>query len=92
LQQTRAAFDELLTDAHQVQADLQQTQAALQQTQTTLQQTQTELDQMRLQNQQLQSELERSHAKITAIETSKFWQLRTTWLQIKRRLGFLGKE
>ena len=32
-------------------------------------------------------ELERAQSRITAMESSKFWQIRTSWLKLKRRLG-----
>lgn len=45
-----------------------------------LAQLQTELAELRSQNSTLQ-------ARISAMETSKFWQLRTAWFKLKRRLG-----
>ena len=44
------------------------------------QQTQSQL-------QHTQSELERSHQLIQAMEASKFWKLRNKWLNLKRKMG-----
>jgi hypothetical protein len=41
---------------------------------------------MQIRINQLETELQQAQQRITAMETSKFWQLRTRWLQLKRKL------
>ncbi len=36
--------------------------------------------------------LEQSHARIAAMESSKFWKLRESWLRLKRTLGLKAEE
>ncbi|MDJ0728377.1 MAG: FkbM family methyltransferase [Crocosphaera sp.] len=66
---------------------LQDAQNQLQQTQSQLQQTQNQLQQTQNQLQQTQSQLQHSQERILAMESSKFWKLRTQWLKLKKRLG-----
>jgi uncharacterized protein YhaN len=35
-----------------------------------------------------QAKLQALHDRLTAIETSKFWKLRSAWFKLKRLLGF----
>jgi len=51
--------------------------------QAQLQQTQAELGQSQAQLQQTQAELGQPQATVNAMQTSKFWKLRTAWLQVK---------
>ena len=37
-------------------------------------------------------ELERAQLRITAMESSKFWQIRNSWLKLKRSLGFSTED
>ncbi|MGQ4649222.1 glycosyltransferase [Lyngbya aestuarii] len=69
------------------QAQLQQTQGELVNSQAQLQQTQGELANSQAQLQQTQGELAHSQMWITAIESSKFWKLRTAWFQLRRVFG-----
>ena len=41
---------------------------------------------------QTQSELERLQSRIAAMETSKFWKLRSSWFKLKRSLGLTNEE
>lgn len=40
----------------------------------------------------LLAELKRSQGRIAAMETSKFWKMRTEWFKLKRRLGLKDNE
>jgi FkbM family methyltransferase len=68
--------------SEEIQTQLQQTQSELQQSQAEVQQLRTELQKARMEVQQSQNE-------ITAMKSSKFWKLRSTWFQVKR-LGRFG--
>ena len=70
-----------------LEAALQQTQEQLQQTQEQLQQTQNQLQQTQEQLQQTQEQLQQVKSWIEAVQTSKFWKLRSTWFRIKRAIG-----
>jgi hypothetical protein len=61
------------THSSQIFAETNSLQSQLQRTQAQLHHTEAQLHQ--------------AHQRITAMETSKFWQLRKQWFQLKRRLG-----
>jgi septal ring factor EnvC (AmiA/AmiB activator) len=72
---------------------------AYKQLEETQQRLQAEVEQLREQNWQTagqlnlaQAHLEQSQAQIAAMESSKFWKLRSTWLGIKRALGLPAEE
>lgn len=46
-----------------------------------------ELEQLRSQLQQTQIELQQARATLAAMQTSKFWKLRTAWFKFKKALG-----
>ena len=50
------------------------------------------VDQLQPQIQSDQIELEKLSELIRAMETSKFWQLRTAWFRLKRTVGLGGNE
>ena len=56
------------------------------------QQTKQEMEKFHIQLMQTQAKLEVSDNLIAAMESSKFWQLRGKWLQLKRALGLKGDE
>ena len=41
---------------------------------------------------QLRSELQIAQDRIAAMETSKFWQIRTNWFKVKKTLGLPTNE
>lgn len=47
---------------------------------------------MQLRVSQLETKLQQAQQQIAAMETSKFWQLRTRWLQLKRQFRSLGQK
>ena len=71
----------------QTQQQLEQAQQQLGQTQQQLGQTQQQLGQTQQQLGQTQQELNRSRAQVEAMQTSKFWKLRSAWFQVKRTIG-----
>jgi SAM-dependent methyltransferase len=89
----------------QSQSKLMITQTQLQETQTKLILAHTELEQTqnqlisvqtqleRTENQliNLKQELEQAQNRVLAMETSKFWKLRTTWFKVRRKLGLAGE-
>lgn len=92
-QQTQAELERLQSQVQQSQAELkqlrfqvQQTQEQLEGWQSTIQQNQAELEQSRSQGQHLQTKLEYLQIIINAMESSKFWKIRTGWFQLKKAL------
>jgi flagellar biosynthesis GTPase FlhF len=83
LQQTEAQL------AHS-QSQLQQTEAQLAHSQSQLQQTEAQLAHSQSQLQQTQAQLERSQSVIAAVQTSKFWKLRTKWFNFKKFVGLVN--
>ncbi|MEG4234878.1 methyltransferase domain-containing protein [Microcoleus sp. Pol11C3] len=80
------------------QTELQETQSQLISAHTQLEQTQNQLISVQMQLEQTQNqlinvkkELERSHNRVLAMETSKFWKVRTAWFQVRRSLGLAGE-
>ncbi|MGA7934396.1 MAG: hypothetical protein WCA35_12685, partial [Kovacikia sp.] len=45
------------------------------------------LEQLQQQLQQVKTDLEQAQATIAAIQSSKFWKLRTAWLNLKKQIG-----
>lgn len=54
-----------------------------------LEEMQLKLRKIEAEIQNVRLELERSQNRIVAMESSKFWKLRTLWFQLKHRLGLL---
>lgn len=80
------------------QTQLQETRNELISTQKQLQATQNELISAQMQVEQMEDrlasvrgELEVSRERIMAMESSKFWKLRTLWFKIKQSLGLAGE-
>lgn len=81
LQRTRADYD-----AQVVALKAKMTaEAAISATQ--LAETQVELEQNKQVKAEVQSALETARNQIVAMESSKFWQVRDRWLNLKRKLG-----
>lgn len=59
---------------------------------TQLRQSQNTLKRVRHQLNSTKEELEQVQSKVTAMETSKFWKLRSRWFGIKRNLGMKIQE
>ncbi|MGF1541132.1 MAG: glycosyltransferase [Pleurocapsa sp.] len=85
LQQTQSELSKSQQQLQQTEAELNQSQRKLQQTQSELSQSQQQLQKNRHQQTQLQN-------LITAMESSKFWQMRTFWLNGKQALNLNHKD
>jgi O-antigen biosynthesis protein len=68
------------------QSQLEYTQGELQNYQSQLQQTQLEFERSQSQSQQNQLQLQIANETITAMKSSKFWQMRTLWFKLKTLL------
>ncbi|WP_017716513.1 sulfotransferase [Kamptonema formosum] len=97
LQQTQAKLEHSQSQLQQTQAQLaqsqsqlEQTQAQLAQSQSQLEQTQAQLEHSQSQLEQTQAELARSQSVIAAVQTSKFWKLRTQWFNFKKFVGLVN--
>lgn len=93
LQDTKELLEQSRSEVHytkglleQSQSQVQQLQSDLNSSQTKLQRTQTKLQQAQIEIKQGKKQLSRSQARLSAMESSKFWQLREVWMRIKRRL------
>ncbi|UBF24115.1 class I SAM-dependent methyltransferase [Kovacikia minuta CCNUW1] len=72
--------------------ELQSCQQQLEQTQSQFQQLKTELEQSQNQLKQAEAGLSHAQAIIAAMESSKFWQLRKQWFQLKKAIGLSSSE
>ncbi len=90
------AVQQLINELAKTQSALQQARLEVQQVQVQanaqLHQANAQLYQANAQLHQAQTEAVRSQQRITAMETSKFWQLRKAWFRFKRALGIPGDE
>ena len=93
LKQTQAELERTQRQLHDTQLKVESLQLQLHDTQTELARlqlqlhdTQTELARLQLQLHDTQTELTQAKTMITAMESSKFWQLRTQWLNLKNFL------
>jgi SAM-dependent methyltransferase len=88
---TQTQWEETQTQLQKTQIQLIKTQTQLEETQHHLISVQTQLEhaQDRLAN--VQKELERSHSRVVAMESSKFWKLRSAWFKVRGALGLAGE-
>jgi SAM-dependent methyltransferase len=73
------------------QNELLSTQKHLQETQNELISAQMQVEQMENQLVSVRGELDRSLDRIQAMESSKFWKLRTLWFKIRKSFGLAGE-
>ncbi len=92
LQRSYSQFQHTEIELERSQSQFQQTQMKLEQLQSQLQQTELELKSCRSELHNHQLELQQMKTKIAAMESSKFWQLRKVWFQVKSTLGLEVKE
>lgn len=76
----------------ETQAQFQHTQAMLAQSQVKLSQLEIELGNSQAQLNLTQAALEQAQNRIQAMESSKFWKLRTKWFTLKRAMGLPDNE
>jgi len=79
------------TQLQETQTQLISAHTQLEQTQKQLISVQTQLERTENQLINLKQELEQAQNRVLAMETSKFWKLRSTWFKVRRKLG-LGRE
>ncbi|MEG4165989.1 MULTISPECIES: methyltransferase [unclassified Microcoleus] len=79
------------TELQDTQTKLVSAQTQLEQTQNQLVSVQTQLEKKENQLINLKQELEQAKCRILAMETSKFWKLRSAWFQVRRSLGLAGE-
>lgn len=94
LQQTLIRFQEVQNQLQENQLELKVTENQLKQNKLELQQERTKLQQIQQQWEDNQIKLKQAHAGwehclqiIQAMESSKFWKLRQSWLKFKHSLG-----
>ena len=79
------------TQLQETQTQLISAHRQLEQTQNQLISVQTQLEQTQNQLINLKQELEKAQNRVLAMETSKFWKLRSTWFKVRRKLGLAGE-
>ncbi|HEY9630146.1 MAG TPA: glycosyltransferase family A protein [Coleofasciculaceae cyanobacterium] len=71
---------------------MQQSRQGQQQLKAKIEQMRSQLTAITKLNRQLQNQLQDSQAKVSAMQTSKFWQLRSAWFKAKRWLRLASTE
>ena len=79
------------TQLQETQTQLISAQTQLEQTQKQLISVQTQLERTENQLINLKQELEQAQNLVLAMESSKFWKLRSTWFKVRRKLGLGGE-
>ncbi|HEY9806215.1 MAG TPA: glycosyltransferase, partial [Candidatus Obscuribacterales bacterium] len=74
------------------QAQIRDAEAEQQRSQVQIQRLEADLDQLQSQLQQTHGRLEYSQTVIAAMQTSKFWKLRTKWMNLKQGLRLEPSE
>jgi len=99
LEQTQTNLNDRMIDLerevgelNRVRQVLQDTENKLSQTQTTLAQTQEAYQSCQAEKEQLQTEKEQLQTLVTAMQTSKFWKVRSGWIKFKQKFGFAKDE
>jgi len=94
IQQQQAQIQQQQAQIQQQQAQIQQQQAQIQQQQAQLVQKQSRIDQLKADKRELGDRLQKAETRIgdlrqriEAMQSSKFWKLRTAWVSLKQRLG-----
>jgi O-antigen biosynthesis protein len=86
------AYQNILKDKEALKDELDRSQAESIGSQLQLQQAQVELTRLQSQLQQARADLQNYLNIIKSMETSKFWQLREVWLQVKKVFRYFGKS
>jgi len=79
------------TQLQETQTQLISAHTQLEETQKQLISVQTQLERTENQLINLKQELEQAQNRVLAMETSKFWKLRSTWFKVRRKLGLAGE-
>ncbi|MEG4987982.1 methyltransferase [Microcoleus sp. BR0-C5] len=79
------------TKLEETQTELVLAQTQLEQTQNQLVSVQMQLEKTENQLSNLKQELEQAKCRVLAMESSKFWKIRSAWFQVRRSLGLAGE-
>jgi SAM-dependent methyltransferase len=79
------------TKLEETQTELVLAQTQLEQTQNHLLSVQMQLEKTENQLINLNQELEQAKCRVLAMESSKFWKIRSAWFQVRRSLGLAGE-
>ncbi|MEG4106517.1 methyltransferase [Microcoleus sp. S13_C5] len=98
LESARIEWEQSQSKLMITQTKLQETQTQLVSAQTQLEQTQNQLVSVQMQLEKTENqlinvkqELEQAKCRVLAMESSKFWKLRTAWFQVRQSLGLAGE-
>ncbi|MEG4074059.1 methyltransferase [Microcoleus sp. Pol14C2] len=84
-------LEESQTSLQEAQTQLVSAQTQLEQTQNQLLAVQMQLEKTENQLINLKQELEQAKCRVLAMESSKFWKIRSAWFQVRRSLGLAGE-
>lgn len=87
LQQTQTQLENFQSQLQQTQTKLEESQAQQKKSQSQLEQKQAEIVQLQTQIQEFSTQLRLSQTTICAMESSKFWQLRSLWFRFRHAIG-----
>ncbi|UNU24273.1 methyltransferase [Microcoleus vaginatus] len=79
------------TKLEETQTELVLAQTQLEQTQNHLLSVQMQLEKTENQLINLKEEVEQAKCRVLAMESSKFWKIRSAWFQVRRSLGLAGE-
>jgi SAM-dependent methyltransferase len=88
---TETQLEESHTKLEETQNQLISVHSQLEQTQSQLVSLQMQLEKTENLLRNVKQELEQSQCRVAAMESSKFWKLRSTWFQVRRALGLAGE-
>ena len=92
LKETQAQSEELKSRLSNSQINQKISKSQIKETEGKLQHSQNNLEELQDKLQQTQIQLQRSQNTIQAMETSKFWRLRSRWFQFRDILGLTEKD
>ncbi|MEG4090029.1 methyltransferase [Microcoleus sp. Pol12B4] len=88
---TQTKLEESQTNLQETQTQLVAAQMQLEQAQNQLVSVQMQLERTENQLINLKQELEQAKCRVLAMESSKFWKIRSAWFQVRRSLGLAGE-
>lgn len=91
LEQAKNELMSTKTQLQETQTQLVSEQTQLEQTKTHLVSVQSQLEQTKNHLIYVKGELDRSHNRVVAMESSKFWKLRSAWFLVRQSLGLAGE-
>jgi O-antigen biosynthesis protein len=92
IDRSKSQLQQAQNDIDRSRSQLQQSQNELDRWQSQLQKSQNELDEIRSQLQRTKMQLKQSETSLGAIQTSKFWQLRSRWFDLRHAIGILDDD